>query len=299
MFDTVKGEEIKGGGSRPTLYTGLAPLELHTINPTNKEYAEITGVDIPYDLEYDKVELNGEFARPMNLLFKIKNTDSFILSKLYLIDKVISNKNGDKFKFIDFKGNITYYCTEYDVCAKNPKMGFREWAAEPHHKLKVGEDTLVTLLMSLSNYAAKGDSANFISAIAEKGVTFENAYDNDIKALREGIANLRALDKTVVMPLIVSEKTKGDKTYYRQEVLMNPDYMWSASYKGDVSEWMINQFRKAHDKQTKDGYSITKKYFTFEFAEFEKSKCVGHTEAAPTNSLEPSGAPKISDDLPF
>lgn len=270
-------------------YTGLAVIRPIIVNPSNEEYREITGSSLPYDLNYDKIELNqGEkqiSARPLKILCHIPEIDRYELMNLYVSLEEVLSKNGKK-KFIDHKGRISYF-------VENPsdvKDNFR-FDADNCEPLCLGMEEIHKLLQMLLKYSAESESANWLEDVRRNDITAEDLYNNNVeglnKTLRWAIENHFAL--TTLLSVKEKEKEQDDgsvKTYIIQILERKPDLFFLADEGEEEGQFIVPNYaykklKDMHTSQVEKGYSATKNLFTYKLQAFNKENCVNAEETTP------------------
>lgn len=81
---------LTGAGQRKSTYaspiTGLGVVSIVAVNPTNEEYKQLTGKEIPYDLTYEVKEnsyMDNREEYPIRLL--AHNKEKMFLNLLILV----------------------------------------------------------------------------------------------------------------------------------------------------------------------------------------------------------------------
>ena len=288
ILKKIKGKNAStGGGSK--LVTGLYPSTIVAINPSVKEYNEITGSSKENEFVYEKREnsFTNEMVRPIILLIKNEETGAFVIKFLEVGLNPVVTKDGKKSKWIDNKGNITYYCEKYEICATNPKM---EWAnyGKMHHQLVTGEEVLLKVLMNYMKYDSTTEESNLIDVFTSDGLTMENIFNGNLDPLKSLVKDMNDNGHKIVFPYVVKESTKDEKTYYNQDVLVSSELIFPASSEGSILSSSLNRMESIYQKKKNDGYVITNKWFTIEPQDFNLSDCLNEV---PKETPEEEGLP--------
>ena len=94
------------GGGAFSKQVGMAEFKLGCFNPTKEELSEYLGTDIDRDLEY--VGENREGKTSVMLKFWLESGEHKIPVQFNIIDELATNKDGDKFQWINQVGMASY-----------------------------------------------------------------------------------------------------------------------------------------------------------------------------------------------
>ena len=167
-------EEVVAGGGI-TLYSGIAPVSVIAVNPTQDELSEL-GINLRSEPEY-KVTLNEEDYNKLVFWLRSEVSGASFTTRFEILmqSKHRVSKSGDKFMWANNVGQTTW-------SAEVPAYDW--WKnADKTRKAYVGEDTLINFTKAWANVANGGEiSFDTIDAIA----------DGDMKELQEYVKVLSA-----------------------------------------------------------------------------------------------------------
>lgn len=252
----LKGGNSKVGGDY-SKYVGLGNVQLLACNPNKEQLEEILGTTLEKEPDYtSKPDQNGVNVKPLILWFKSES--GAVMSAFIGLSKTpITTKNGDKFKFINGKGQISYYAATAEEIANNPKVN-KWYSPNGMRKLMVGEDTLYNLLQAFNRYNASEEGANWMEVMTEMHI---NAEDFESKGLNEFIDYLNNGNNSLIMSHVIQVKEDEDgKVITRQQLLLDENTYFRTE-DGQVKDYMIDKLKKYSDDKDNEGYSVTKKEF--------------------------------------
>ncbi len=292
--------------------TGLGAVKVLAVNPSNADYTEITGRELPYNLDYDKRDLTiGETditIQPINFLVYNQTYNIFEFIRFNIGNKEITTKKGDKFKFIDNLGTISYYID--DVSNISSKFNFN---ANSCRKLMFGEDDLHVFLQKLVRYNPRSKEANWMADLNSNGINYKNLYNNNLAGLNKFIKWVNTTNNFSVGVLFtVSVRTKEDGTdIINQHIESRSDLFYISAYDIATDEHYIpdgafSALEKYIDKQEEAGYPITKRFYTINLDKCtDITKTVNYKEAPSMKAVEDidlstgSSLDSDDDDFPF
>lgn len=268
----IGGSDSKQGSYTP--YTGVGAVRLHKVNPTKKEYKDIVGNEPPFELDYSKRKgFSEDNVRPLVFVYERLIDNTFGMFTIYLSDAAITTKKGDKFKFVDALGRISYYLD--DVKNISPKF---EFLADNSRKLFRGEDSLCMLIQQLTRYSPKSEDANFMADLKKVGANYSTLFKGDVKGLNKILDHF--LEKDFGICLLFTVKEKEGKQI--QKVSTQDNHFF---YTVDVGEGpivptnAIRYFNALHEDQMKQGYPLSKDFYTINLQPFDKKDCLNYKEA--------------------
>lgn len=183
-IESNNSEEVVAGGYQ--LYTGIAPVSVVAVNPTQAELQGI-GINAKDEPNYS-VEINGETYNKVVFYLRHEEPNLTVRFDILLKPEVRASKNGDKFMWINDTGQMTWSA---DVPAY-------EWWKNPasSRKAYVGEDILVNFTKAWAN-VANGGKITFD--------TIDNIVKGDVRELKEYVKAL-AVNKLRVLIGVKDEK---------------------------------------------------------------------------------------------
>lgn len=138
-------QEVVGGVQ---LYTGIAPVKVVAVNPTQAELEEL-GVNLKSDPQYT-VTLSEQEYQKVTFWVKHESPDLMTRVEILLQDQIRTNKAGDKSMWTNNRGQISWSDT-------NPADKYDWYSAEGARKAYVGEDTLLEFIKAWANVSNGGD----------------------------------------------------------------------------------------------------------------------------------------------
>lgn len=285
-----------------TLRTGLHAVKVVAVNPTEQQWCELAGrEETPYKFDYSPSANpfnEGEMQTP--IVFWVENEGNLFPLRFNISHQIQTNRDGDKFKYINNKGQISYYIPTPETITENPNMNWYDSAGM--RKLYGGEEALFSFMQRLMNYSSKSDDANFLTVCEQIGITPENLQKGDVSGIRKFIDWVYEKDPetTIIVLFTVNQKRNdetGDVKEY-QEICSNYNTFFSSDMKNReaVSDWAIDRLKKTHQETAERGAVLTTRLYTFSPQEYSFLDCV--------NSAEEEVAGTSSDnseasDLPF
>lgn len=252
-------KERSGGGNTIKNYVGLGAVQLIAVNPNQAELENILGKKLEQAPDYSVRENpDGSKARPVSLWFK-NSEDKLISERIYIGNKHITTKNGDKFKFINSVGQISYYATSAEDIANNPKVS-KWYKTTGMRKLYEGEDILYTILQNLSRYDARVEGANWMEVMNSIGLTAEKIYDNQTDGLKQFVKYCQDNNNMLIVLHSVARREVDGNVRFNQRLVLREETMFRTT-DGTVLEWMVNRLRDFNSQQLAAGYSITNQDF--------------------------------------
>lgn len=270
-----------------SFYTGLAPIKILAINPTEEELAEIIGEDAAkkFDTDYALTEgFNEETVRPVNIWYQDKeekvspSTFTINISE----DEVVS-RNGNN-QLINDKLQTAFMSKE-DI-EKHPKMGWFDLSTA--RNAKIGEENLYKLISQFLRWDFDSE-VEFMDMIRKTGVDVQTVYDGNFEGLRAFAKYVKDNEFNMIGCFVVSQKTTDDGIRNRQGFLTNPD-TWYRTATGEVVQGIKDNFFNKHKKAVDQGRQLSSKYYTVDFQEFNKEDCLNSVpeDIADTSELSSS-----------
>lgn len=266
-----------------TYYTGLSPVKVLAINPDTKKLEEIIGdVASKFDTSYAlrKSNLNESITvRPVVIWVtdKDQNISPTILS-IDLAQDVEVASTGSK-RIINDKNQSTW-SESIETVTNNEKM---QWfSQEGIREARVGEVDYYKFIAQVMRFDFKGD-VNFITMCKDTGIDFDSVYNGNFKGLAEMVEWLNT-DEGEKMPnyfvglWVVNKKDDGK---LRQELLNKSD-LWYRCTHENVTTGHKEALIKYEKGLRERGKNLTSRLYTYDFQEFDESKCVNSIPAIPT-----------------
>jgi hypothetical protein len=195
------------------LYTGLGEAEIVAINPTTKEFEEITGY--PRNLSYEKIKFGDQMAQPLRFL--TYNEDAgYVLLDIMLVNAERISQSGKK-QFISSKGHFSF-ADDANAISSNPKM---EWFGTPIRSAFINEDIIVTLIKNL--YGIDDREGDFFVELMAQGYDYEQLYNGNIQLLKTLFSYARDKGYKVFLPYAVRETVTEDKKPKNYQTILTKD----------------------------------------------------------------------------
>lgn len=177
-IESNNSEEVVAGGGYQ-LYTGIVPVSVVAVNPTQAELQGI-GINAKDEPNYS-VEINNEEYNKVVFYLRHDDPNFTVRFDILMKPEVRASKAGDKFMWVNNIGQMTWSA---DVPA------YDWWKnSDSSRKAYVGEDTLINFTKAWAN-VANGGKIYFdtIDAIAKGDVKELKAYvkslaDNKLRVL--------------------------------------------------------------------------------------------------------------------
>jgi len=228
------GAQNTGGGGR-RLFTGLHPVQLIKANPTLKEFNKLTGFERERDFNYDIVELGETKYRPIEFLVYSEETGFNTLRILFSLDNV-TNRDGNKFVFVDSLGQFTYYALNKEDVLNNPKV---TWHTDDMRNATKGEEALFILLQSLIRYNPKSEGAAWMKDLTNAGYKPEAIFkQGDMSCLNDIIDYANSHGNKVVVPFCVRETDSGN---YQDILTARNCFYWDVPDLSSAEERFANE----------------------------------------------------------
>lgn len=282
---------ISGAGElRITSYTPITgpgvfiPL---AVNPSNADYLKITGKDMPYTLDYSlyDTDYNGVTvsARPISILGYNPDLDVYEFIKFTLINKDVTTNAGDKFRFVNKVGQMSYFAATPEEIINNPKVN-TWYNTEMLSRLRIGEEAIYTFIQKLIKYDHSSEGAQFVVDLKKVGADFDTLYSGNMSGLIKLIEWAKTENHSLGVLYTVKERVKDDKVYSTQNIENNPNLFFntlidSSTGKHVISSGSVKKLDSYVEDREKAGLVGVKNYYTRELSLYDKSKCVNY---APT-----------------
>lgn len=267
MFDNIKNQ-INQTPEEVKLFTGLTPVKVLAINPTEDQLKTIIGdAATKFDTTYAIKKLGDDDARPVNIWVQdLAKKAKPQLMTINLINKPTEFESG-YYKIINDHNRVTISTMER--IKENPKMSW--YSQNGMRKELKGENTLYTFIQRLVGYNVEGEKS-FTQSLKDENLDFESVYNGNFDGLRNLVDFAEKQKFTIVVPYVVRENAGK----YYQDVLINPDVIFRGHA---VNNGMIRRMKTVHEKAEERGYALTNKFFTYEFQEFNEADCVNAAPA--------------------
>jgi hypothetical protein len=252
--------ELNLGGAQSTNnniirnFVGLGAVTLVAVNPNKKQLEKILGREIQNDPDYSiNEDNNGVKTRPLSFWFD--SNGKIFSERIYIGNSAITTKNGDKFKFINSVGQISYYASSAEDIANNPKVS-KWYSPNGMRKLLIGEDILYSMLQNFVRYNPKEEGANWMEVMNNIGCTGENLFQGNYEGLNKFIEYINSNNNMLIVLHAINRRETEDGVRYNQKLILRDDTMFRTT-DGEVMEWMINKLKDYESNQLSAGYSIT------------------------------------------
>jgi hypothetical protein len=268
MFNNIK-EQLNQTPQEVKLYTGLTPMKVLAINPTEDKLREIIGEGATkFDTEYPLKEYDGVNTRPINLWVQdLREKAKPMLVSFNLSEQTVEFESG-YYKIINDHNMSTI--STFERIKENPKMS---WYSQTGMRKEMrGETLLYTIIQRLIGFNTNGEK-NFMEALAEEKLDFATVYGGNFSGLRNLVEFAKANKFALILPLVVREH---EGNYY-QNVLLNQDLIFRGT---EVTASTVRRFKSLYENSVARGYPLTQHFFTYEFQEFKEEECVN---SAPQN----------------
>jgi hypothetical protein len=238
------------------LYVGPCLVNVVLVNPNLTDLTE-AGYNFEKDPEYLSTEEDG--TKKVRIDFYVQNKDFKNKVTFFLADKERTNKNGDKFEFVNNAGQNTWCATVEEAVEKEGKNGNKFFKPEGARKALIGETDFYNFIKTWAN--------------VEPG---EDCSLEDIKALFKGnFKELQGLVKLMANNSLWIMVEVNEKGYQN----INNKCFGRAT-----SKQFPNYFSKFAIDQKNAGYPL-KSAWSVEFKEYV-AKAVS-PDSEPTTKSEP------------
>lgn len=273
-FDNVR-EESAGGQK---LYTGYTDFQIMKINPSNDDYLEITGSELPYELSYEADDYGKRPLRAIVYCEAIKRYELINLPKVST--DIATTKDGNKYTRMNAYADVSYQMTDEDF----ERYESQYFKKEGVFKSRIGEQELYHIMKIVMRYdRTKGTP--FVKSINSQGINFEDIANGKVDKLNEFFEYFR---KNKIQMMYYVRQTDSGKL--RQGVITDDKEMiyYPKSTK-------INKVQDYINAQAAAGYPIfnSSEYYSIEFKEFNESELRKNDEEL----VSPTGL--FDSDIPF
>ena len=282
---TMFGGANSAATSENKLFTGATPFRVLGVNPDKEQIENWLGREYKLNVNYDRLELSGRMVKPYEVwLQDVNGVMDAVSLRFYIgLDDDV-NQNGT-IRFVNSRGVFSQSKGE-EILRANPNMS---WFTKDEFRVaKVGEQNLYAFLQTLMRYNNKDEKASFLADAEAAGITPESLYDGDgVDALHSFFAwcegNGNVIGLLAAVRRTVKQSAEGDKTYYNQTVVNNPEYF--SRSEGEISAYALKKLQTAVDNRDR----ISNALFTVHFQAFNEKECVNNVpdavaiSAAPTN----------------
>jgi len=244
-----------------TLKIGPVLCGVELVNPTLAQLSAI-GYNFQNEPEYNTLD-DKEGHEKVRLDFYLVNSTLGFRQKVtfFLENKERSNKDGDKFEFINNQAQSTWGTSVEEVVAKVGKNGNTWFAPEGAKKALIGEVSLYNFIKTWANVEPKEECVlDNIKAV----------FKGNFKEL-QGLVKMLA-DNTLWVMAEVS--TKDNKSYQS----VNNQYFGRAT-----SKLFANNFAKFAADQKASGYPL-KNIWGTEFKDYIAKPVVADAESQPAGT---------------
>jgi len=285
---SLRKQSTESTGSKFQFYTGFGAVSIHAYNPSNEEYEAITGRALPFELTYQP---NDDGITTNRFLVKELSSNSFHFADFRMSKKDVTTKAGDKFKFIDSKGQVSVFYPSVDDISEN---SFFDKTGKTS-KLKEGQETFIKLLRCLMALKAKD---NLVTTITDAGFDFNKVISGNEKEVRKLLKE--CAEENVGFPIVgfmFGIRTRLSDNKRKQVILTStPELILPASYTkktgtATVDKYWVTKAEEYIAKQSASGYPL-KDDISIEFEAIDPSAPISEVDI--DDDSKPSG-----DELPF
>lgn len=265
---------------QPQLFTGLSVIKPLIANPSNEEYEAITGRAPNYQLSYDRFGDNKEL-QPISILCGIGG-NNFEFIRFVLSEEDDVTKDGNKSKFMDAKGRISYYLD--DPANISEKFPFDPSTAIV---IKRGYEDITNFLQRLVAYDHRSPQANWGADADKSGFDMDTLYSGDVSGLNSLLDWANREGFSIVTLLSVAKTEKDGNIYYNQRIESRSDlFFYASTSNGEpvVPMTAFSRLRKYERQQEDAGYNVTKNLYTHKLQEFKEEDCVHNEPSAAINT---------------
>lgn len=276
----ITGSQTRSnGGGNFQLYTGLQAVKVAAVNPTNEQYKNITGNELPFELSYELSTSDTGSARLVRFLCQHVVSGSYHFADFYIRDNFITNGAGDKFVFIDAKGQTSFYSpTPEEVVAKSP------WMSMPMVKCRAGENTLIDFMQRLVSYSPRVDGANWTADLANEGYDINKIYNGDMTFLRSFIEFANKNENIVAVPFVVQKtEPEAGKFRYNQRIeTKHPVFSSARSSDDGTIKFNNSRYTKTIERLHADSRAFSTRLYSPNTGEFDEGLCARPSSSAST-----------------
>lgn len=251
----LNGGQSERASSVVKNFVGLGAVKLVAVNPNKKELEVLLGRDLERDPDYSiKEDQNGVKTRPLSLWFE--NSEGKIISeRLYMGNKPITTKDGDKFKFINALGQISYFSPTAEDIQNNPKVN-KWYKPNGMRKLLLGEDILYQTLQAFTRYDARAEGANWMEVMNNIKLTGEEIYGGNFDGLKKFAQYIQDNNNQLIVLHAVKRRETDEGVRYNQQLVLREETMFRTT-NGEIMEWMFGKLKEFKSAQVAAGYEIT------------------------------------------
>ena len=236
MAVTGKRREEKDFSKKVGLFEG----QVICINPTTEQYEEVLGISLSEDSKATEYLGEKDGVDMVRISFWIKDvkTDEKYSMPFFLKDEYRTNKDGDKFQFINSVGVCSWAQDEETLPS---------WFVErSYRKAKVGEEELYEFLRSWLKL-------NYRDADTVLELTWKKLLRGDVSELSEQIDGDFDGNVAFLATVVVKETDDGIKEYQGvyNRAFLDPVYLKHFRNVDYKSEEVVSKLRKRKPKDLK------------------------------------------------
>lgn len=216
---------------------GFKETEVFAINPTAEQLREL-GYNLEEDREIDYTgENEGNNTLRLNFKLKEKTGQHYDLN-IYLEDKIVVSKDGNKTQWINQRGSSTWVDKE-----ENLPTWFTGAGEFQYHEARIGEATLYDFMNSWLDIERSGDYDMFLN--------WKNLMSGNVSELQGFLKT--DLPMPIVTALYVKTREINDEIREFQGVYKKVIPGWNMKFlrNTDMSEEGINNLRNKDKKYLK------------------------------------------------
>lgn len=263
---------------------GMMECTVVAFNPDREKFAELTGNEPKEESKmFDYLgEKDGNTTLRLNIWMKESKTGELFNTSIFLEDKIVMNKIGDKTKYINSRAGIPYGAwTLYVNKEENLSEKFR---ASEYRKAHVGEEELVGFLEAWLNFE-RGENYNLLP-------DWQKLMNGDMKELNTLLRSDLPRTITAMSTIRVTNRDGERKEYqgvYNRKFL--PGYAIKFFNTIDFSNTKLTELKKKNEvsKETKQYLKAWEK-FAVEVTD-EEYGCNDHFSLKPLHDYDPNENP--------
>lgn len=281
-------------------YTGATTLKALIANPSNEQYKAMTGNELPFELKYEQKNQKdgkGKYCINKILCQIVKAPDTYVFIDLIVgdYDNVFESNGVQMFCVVNKHGEVSTPCSNI---ADAKYYGKEMRAKDKARKLKAGEDELIDFVKCLARVNLKfkdsnGKEAEFLVDMKNAGITCDALSKGNVAGLNKMINYYKQNEVAAILDIRKDEQGKCFQSVVNRFGQVGVKYDEAA---------FVSRLRKEHEYvNPKNGksYPITKNLFTWEFMEFDESKCMNNTSSSSNSLGSDSHFSTIINDNPF
>lgn len=244
---------------------GLFEGEILAINPDENELRKILGKSGEDDMknpEYLKETSDGDKMVNVTIWVKDVKSDFKASVKLPIIDKPLTNRNGDKTKFINSQGNVSYFIDEVE--------NLPDWfMGYPVRQAKSGEDRLYNFLKAWLQIDTYNDKS------AEVSFDINKILRGNMKELRDMLKteyNHTVLFNSIIVTREVTDDKTGDKKVVEYQNIFNKAFLPGSAIRFFRLGGTQPKFVKEYINEISGDYGIKDYYLLEPLQDYDPAK---------------------------